>query len=46
MWLGRYANRADKPLRLKWVNKMKILGVSFGDDADNDNWDKSMLEAY
>ena len=43
MWLGKYANRADKPLGLNCVNKMKILGVSFGDDADNDNWNKRVL---
>ena len=30
MWLGSWKDRVDQPLGLKWVNKMKILGVVFG----------------
>jgi len=30
MWLGSWKNRVDQPLGLRWVNKMKILGVVFG----------------
>ena len=30
MWLGSWRDRVDQPLGLKWVNKMKSLGVVFG----------------
>ena len=30
MWLGSWKDRVDQPLGLKWVNKMKSLGVVFG----------------
>lgn len=30
MWLGAWRSRSDKPLRLTWVKKIKILGVFFG----------------
>ena len=30
MWLGAWMSRADEPLGLTWVRKMKALGVSFG----------------
>ena len=29
MWLGAWGPRSDKPLRLTWVKKIKILGVFF-----------------
>ena len=38
MWLGAWCSRGDQPLGLKWVTKMKILGVVFGQDTDTDNW--------
>ena len=38
MWLGAWRSRGDQPLGLKWVTKMKILGVVFGLDTDADNW--------
>ena len=38
MWLGAWRSRGDQPLGLKWVTKMKILGVVFGQDTDTDNW--------
>ena len=40
MWLGSHTGRVDKPLGLKWVTTMKVLGVYFGDNAVNANWDK------
>ena len=40
MWLGSWKDRADQPLGLKWVNKMKILGVVFGTvPVERDNWE-------
>ena len=38
MWLGVWRSCSDQPLGLKWVMKMKILGVVFGHDTDADNW--------
>ena len=38
MWLGVWRSCGDQPLGLKWVMKMKILGVVFGHDTDADNW--------
>ena len=38
MWLGVWRLCSDQPLGLKWVMKMKILGVVFGHDTDADNW--------
>ena len=39
MWLGAWRSRADEPLGLTWVKKMKILGVWFGVvSVDRDNW--------
>ena len=37
MWLGAWRSRGDQPLGLKWVTKMKILGVVFGQDTETDN---------
>ena len=40
MWLGAWKDRQDKPLGLRWVQKMKILGVVFGIvDVNRDNWE-------
>jgi len=39
MWLGKWTERKDEPLGLKWVDKMKILGVWFGRNVGNVNWD-------
>ena len=30
MWLGTWKSRADQPLGLTWVKKMKILSIVFG----------------
>ena len=30
MWLGNWKDRCDKPLGLNWVDKMKVLGIVFG----------------
>lgn len=41
MWLGRWRARGDTPFGLKWVNKMRILGVFFSNglvSVDDDNW--------
>ena len=38
MWLGAWKSRTDQPLGLTWVRKMKILGVFFGENTEQDNW--------
>lgn len=39
MWLGAWRLRADEPLGLTWVRKMKVLGVFFGTvPVEADNW--------
>ena len=39
MWLGAWQFRADEPLGLTWVKKMKVLGVFFGTiPVEQDNW--------
>ena len=40
MWLGAWMSRADEPLGLTWVRKMKVLGVVFGTvSCEEDNWE-------
>ena len=40
MWLGAWKDRVERPLGLKWVRKMKILGVVFGTvPVERDNWE-------
>ena len=46
MWLGRWRDNGAAPYRLKWVNKMRILGVHFSNgmlSVEQDNW-KSKLD--
>ena len=41
MWLGRWRGRGDSPFGLKWVSKIRILGVFFSNglvSVDDDNW--------
>lgn len=41
MWLGRWRDNGATPFGLKWVKKMRILGVYFGNgllSVENDNW--------
>ena len=41
MWLGRWRGRGDSPFGLKWVTKIRILGVFFSNglaSVDEDNW--------
>ena len=38
MWLGAWRARPEKPYGLKWVTKMKVLGVWFGDCVEDENW--------
>ena len=41
MWLGRWRCRGDSPFGLKWVSKIRILGVFFSNglvSVDDDNW--------
>ena len=39
MWLGAWKSRADEPLGLTWVKKMKVLGVVFDTiPVEQDNW--------
>ena len=41
MWLGQWRDNGATPYGLKWVNKMRILGVFFGNglvSVDQDNW--------
>lgn len=37
MWLGAYANRTEKPLRLRWLVNMKVLGMFFGANSASFN---------
>ena len=40
MWLGNWKDRCDKPLALNWVDKMKVLGIVFGNvNVERDNWE-------
>ena len=46
MWLGRWRANGASPFGLKWVHKMRILGVYFSNglvNVDADNW-KSKLD--
>jgi len=39
MWLGKWSSREDTPHGLKWVQKMRILGIVFGQgEVETDNW--------
>lgn len=38
MWLGAWRTWSDQPYGLRWLTKMKILGVVFGNDTEVDNW--------
>lgn len=38
MWVGSFKSRVDKPCGIKWVVKMKILGIWFGDEVRDENW--------
>ena len=39
MWLGKWTGRVDKPCNFQWCDKLKILGIIFGNDVvPNDNW--------
>ena len=41
MWLGKWRANGASPFGLKWVNKLKILGVYFSNglvNVDEDNW--------
>ena len=41
MWLGRWRCMGDSPFGLKWVTKIRILGVFFSSglvSVDDDNW--------
>ena len=37
MWVGSWKGRVEKAYGLKWVVKMKILGVWFGDNVQDEN---------
>ena len=41
MWLGKWRTRIESPYGLKWVTKMRVLGVYFSNglvNVDDDNW--------
>ena len=39
MWLGKFKNRTDEPIDIKWVKHTKSLGVYFGyTDTYSLNW--------
>ena len=38
MWIGAWRGRHEKPYGLKWVVRMKVLGVWFGDNVEDENW--------
>ena len=45
MWLGAWRSCPDMPLGLKWVTKMKILGVWYTNgltNVDPDNWQSKL----
>ena len=45
MWLGRWRARGDSPFGLKWVTKIRILGVFFSNGLvsfDDDNWNAKL----
>ena len=44
MWLGAWRSRDDQPLGLKWMTKIKILGIVFGRDTELDNWQSKTRE--
>lgn len=45
MWLGAWRSRADEPLGLTWVKKMKVLGVWFGViPVEQDNWSSKLTK--
>ena len=48
MWLGAWRSRTDQPLGLTWVKQMKILGVVFGENVEQDNWSPKLkkLESH
>ena len=40
MWFGNWKDRCDKPFGLNWVDKMKVLGIVFGNvNVERDNWE-------
>ena len=40
MWLGNWKDHCDKPLSLNWADKMKVLGIVFGNvNIERDNWE-------
>ena len=40
MWLGNWKDRCDKSLGLNWVDKMKVLGIVFGNvNVERDHWE-------
>ena len=47
MWLGRWRGRGDSPFGLKWVTKIRILGVFFSNglvSVDDDNWNAKLTK--
>ena len=47
MWLGRWRSRGDSPFGLKWVTKIRILGVFFSSglvSVDDDNWTSKLTK--
>lgn len=41
MWLGKWRTRIESPYDLRWVTKMRVLGVYFSNglvNVDDDNW--------
>jgi len=45
MWLGQWSGRTDTPHGLKWVKKMRILGIVFGHgEVETDNWSPKLAK--
>ena len=45
MWLGAWCSRPDRLLGLKWVTKIKILGVWYTNglvNVEHDNWQSKL----
>lgn len=48
MWLGRWRGNGATPYGLKWVTKMRILGVFYSSglvSIENENWKSKLLTA-
>jgi len=38
IWLGKWKSRSDHPFGISWIDKIKIVGIMFGDVSPDDVW--------